>query len=444
MNNTKKNTIVIYNNKGGVGKTTSTGYTGWKLADAGYKVLLIDADPQCNLTGMLMDPGFDLIPETQNIPPEEYPQITQDFYKQRPNCNLMVALSPFVDSTKASAHGLVPNKMVMPEVFQLSQRESLLPDGYRLSEKLRTKVPETLYLLPGHWELTDWDTIFTLACESPQNSASNANIISAIPSLLDVVRQEYDYVLIDLSPSANTMNKMFVMNSQFFIIPCSPDSFSVMAVRHLKDMLGEWDDWMRRCYMNCRSVQLPKTKPVFLGYTVQIFTLSNNGVRDRFGAVPAAGFKRWIADIDNIINNELAPALKSRGMTVPESTNHLLARILNFSSTGTAASRAHVPVFALTPVICKVITKSSNCKNMIENADNIFNILCRDVIAKTDQTTADDLQKEYQQALDWYQTHSFGAQTINIMNYVRDNPTRDARRQVINCCVANQNPIVPK
>lgn len=51
--------ISIFNNKGGVGKTTLT----WNLADAlaekGKRVLLVDFDPQCNLSiGMLGGDAF--------------------------------------------------------------------------------------------------------------------------------------------------------------------------------------------------------------------------------------------------------------------------------------------------------------------------------------------------------------------------------------------------
>ena len=42
--------ISVFNNKGGVGKTTLTYHLGHALSEMGYKVLLIDADPQCNLT----------------------------------------------------------------------------------------------------------------------------------------------------------------------------------------------------------------------------------------------------------------------------------------------------------------------------------------------------------------------------------------------------------
>jgi cellulose biosynthesis protein BcsQ len=42
--------ISIFNNKGGVGKTTLTYHLAHALALMGKRVLMIDSDPQCNLT----------------------------------------------------------------------------------------------------------------------------------------------------------------------------------------------------------------------------------------------------------------------------------------------------------------------------------------------------------------------------------------------------------
>ena len=45
--------VVFFNHAGGVGKTSSVRDIGFTLADQGFRVLLIDADPQANLTEWL-------------------------------------------------------------------------------------------------------------------------------------------------------------------------------------------------------------------------------------------------------------------------------------------------------------------------------------------------------------------------------------------------------
>ncbi len=46
--------IALFNHKGGVGKTTLTVNVAGALADSGKTVLLVDADPQCNLTSFYL------------------------------------------------------------------------------------------------------------------------------------------------------------------------------------------------------------------------------------------------------------------------------------------------------------------------------------------------------------------------------------------------------
>ncbi|MBU0633248.1 ParA family protein, partial [bacterium] len=47
-------TISIFNNKGGVGKTTLTYHLANALSELGHKTLIFDLDPQCNVTIMAM------------------------------------------------------------------------------------------------------------------------------------------------------------------------------------------------------------------------------------------------------------------------------------------------------------------------------------------------------------------------------------------------------
>src|SRR5450755_3899071 len=50
----KSTRLTLFNHKGGVGKTTLTVNLAFALADMGKTVLLVDSDPQCNLTSYLV------------------------------------------------------------------------------------------------------------------------------------------------------------------------------------------------------------------------------------------------------------------------------------------------------------------------------------------------------------------------------------------------------
>src|SRR5574337_359185 len=51
--------IAVFNHKGGVSKTTSVFNIGWMIAENNKRVLLVDADPQCNLTSLFLGDEFD-------------------------------------------------------------------------------------------------------------------------------------------------------------------------------------------------------------------------------------------------------------------------------------------------------------------------------------------------------------------------------------------------
>ena len=59
------NVISLFNHKGGVSKTTTTFNLGWMLARKGQRVVIVDCDPQCNLTGMVL--GYERLERANSI-----------------------------------------------------------------------------------------------------------------------------------------------------------------------------------------------------------------------------------------------------------------------------------------------------------------------------------------------------------------------------------------
>ena len=55
-------TITVANQKGGVGKTTVLTNIAGVMAHKGHRVLVVDADPQCNATLFFTDPNETITP----------------------------------------------------------------------------------------------------------------------------------------------------------------------------------------------------------------------------------------------------------------------------------------------------------------------------------------------------------------------------------------------
>jgi cellulose biosynthesis protein BcsQ len=307
------NRIAMFNHKGGVSKTTTTFHLGWKIASKGHRVIVVDADPQCNLSGLIL--GFKGETEFEN------------FYETEGTRNIRAGLAPAFES---QPRAIEPVDCVAVEGC----------DG--------------LFLLPGHIRLSEYEVTLGIAQELSGSIQTLQNLPGSISYLLDITAQKYDadFVLIDMNPSLSSINQNILMTSDFFIVPASPDYFSVMAIESLSTVLPRWSTWSERAKQNptlkSAAYPYPDRTPQFLGTVIQKY-------RPRKGA-PTEGFQKWIDSINDKVAKQLVPALDPLKMLLPLARykkvagllpGYCLAQIPDFNTLIAKSQEHKTPVFAL-------------------------------------------------------------------------------------------------
>jgi cellulose biosynthesis protein BcsQ len=263
--------IVVFNHKGGVSKTTTAFNLGWMLAKKGKKVLLVDADSQCNLTLISMG------------------QQTYEAYLEGANTNnIKDALEP--------AFKAKPKLIDAIECFKVYKNSNLL-------------------LLPGHLDLTEYEVSLGVSFQLSNALGTLKNLPGAIDFLIKKTAEKYniDYVLVDLNPSLSALNQDIFISSDYFIIPTSPDLFSYMAIKSLSRILPQWEKWAKtaRSVFADAEYPLPSNTPKFIGYTINDFNLSSGQ--------PTGSFVKIMNKISSCITNELVPSLGQEGMLLDKS-----------------------------------------------------------------------------------------------------------------------------
>jgi chromosome partitioning protein len=298
--------IVFFNHKGGVSKTTSAYNIGWMIAK-NFRVLLVDADPQCNLTSLILGDDF-----------EKY--YTEEKTKDQ---NIKDGVSATFDG----------KPMLIKAV------DCQVPD--------RAKQ---LFLLAGHANLSEYDAALTFAQTSNNAITTLQNLPGAFSELLRLTEKKYkiDYTIIDLNPSLSAINQNLFLISDAFIIPTNPDPFSVMAIDTLKTVLPRWLSWKTSAVplFADSAYPLPEGSPKFIGTLIQRFNIRRGKA--------AKPYRDNIAEIKQRITERLFPSLTTAGMTLPlkaygESSKegYCLGEIPDFQGLLPKSYEAGVPVFEL-------------------------------------------------------------------------------------------------
>jgi chromosome partitioning protein len=300
--------IALFNHKGGVSKTTTAFNLGWAMAERGKRVLIVDGDPQCNLTGTVL--GFDGVSDFS------------DFYKKFPEANISKGLEPIFKATGTA--------LKAAQVTSTSNKN--------------------LFLLAGNIDLAENETQISVALTTSAAIPALQNIPGSVCALLRMTAEAYklDAVIVDMSPSVGALNQCFLMGADYFIVPTSPDYYCNQAISSLARVLPKWNVGVSAFRVPTLLYPFPANPPKFCGIISQRY-------RPRMGN-PAQSFQQWIDIIKQTVLSEFVPAMSISGMAisvpefndaVPGDTPFNLINISDFNSLIAQSQKHSTPVFAL-------------------------------------------------------------------------------------------------
>lgn len=243
--------ISIFNNKGGVGKSTLAYHTAYALSEQGIKTLMIDLDPQSNLTLHCIKPEV-----LEQLWLEEEPFI-EDF--QSALLDSKLSYQDFL-STPRSIHCLL--KPIEDGVFESTSVGQVF------------EVNPNLGLIPGRLSLHKYeDKIAKSWSDAFMGEPQALRLLTSIRNICLEARDKHGYkiAIIDTSPSLGMLNRVIISTSTGFFVPCMPDMFSTFGLTNIGQSLRLWKsqfDTMYKLLPEKKRSIFPTQFVKFLGYTI--------------------------------------------------------------------------------------------------------------------------------------------------------------------------------
>jgi cellulose biosynthesis protein BcsQ len=302
--------IALYNHKGGVGKTTLTVNIAAALSDLGYRVLLVDADPQCNLTSYLVDP---------------------------------VVVDDWLDNSETS-----DGKTIWSSI------KPMLDSDGDIRKVNPIELPNNIFLLPGDIRLSEYESqLSQIWVECFQRRVRGFKGATAISELVNraAFNEDIDYIFYDVGPNIGPLNRVVLLDCDYFIVPAACDLFSTRALKTLGHALESWiKEWGTISQLAPDNVFLLPGRPKFLGYIIQKF-------RTYRGTITGA-FSPHVAQLERNINSEIVSKLRQidKNLVPTPLSHHKLGQVRDFSGLASQSQKEGKPFFQVSGAKTKAKT----------------------------------------------------------------------------------------
>lgn len=292
--------VSIFNNKGGVGKTTYMYHVANLLCEEGKTVLMVDLDAQCNLSAYTLSESE--LEKAWNAKGNSIWRAIEEVYRG---------------------------------VGDIRRRQPLNVG----------KFNRKLFLVPGDVLLSNFEDSLGDSWSAAKGGAEPAlRIQSALYRyiLWSAERTDADIVMLDLGPNLGALNRAVLAASDYFIVPMSPDLFSIRGTENLGNKLVTWNKEWSQCHDAWAGVELklPPGKPKFLGYVMQ-----QHNVRQSPSGM-TRGWSIFGNRVEDAVRENIVDKLAPNGQAIEwEDGNWNLGKIPNLHSLIPYSLEARKPVF---------------------------------------------------------------------------------------------------
>ena len=226
--------IATANMKGGVGKTTlSVNLATCLVKEHGKRVLVVDLDTQISATLSLLSPA--------------------DFAKQRKQKRTLRYLVDQVISSKGPK--ITSSNVVYPGICNINGLE-LLPGDIDLYDEF--VVSEMLHEQTVHSGQRQFEEIW------------NRFERTLVQQILQPLRQDYDFIILDCAPGYNLMTRSALVTSDFYLLPAKPEPLSVVGIQLLERRIAKLKESHEAdCNLNIQMLGI-------------VFTMSGNLITGRY------------------------------------------------------------------------------------------------------------------------------------------------------------------